>query len=180
MVLLKKEILLESDFAMCLGYLWKYELHDADDVSDVISRAIKIKKSYLQQVQPKSPDRLTDKDLENIDDLFDFDNIEGDSQITRNSLDSRNLKLITPSRQSKQKQNTLKQGVVNKLIPNFFRKDSSISQDAKSVEAQNSKNKDKNTDKKERMNRNLLISQRNLSILSETNATPADELNTIQ
>ena len=47
MVLLKKEILLESDFAMCLGYLWKYELHDADDVSDVISRAIKIKKTYL-------------------------------------------------------------------------------------------------------------------------------------
>ena len=30
MVLIKKDLLLESDFSMCLGYLWKYELRDPD------------------------------------------------------------------------------------------------------------------------------------------------------
>lgn len=52
MVVLKKDILLESDFSMCLGSLWKYELNDPDDPSDVIARTIHVKKNYLQKVQP--------------------------------------------------------------------------------------------------------------------------------
>lgn len=52
MVVIKKDILLESDFSMCLGSLWKYELNDPDDPSDVIARTINVKKNYLKQFQP--------------------------------------------------------------------------------------------------------------------------------
>ena len=40
MVCMKKELLLESDFSMCLGILWKYELDEPDDPSNLIAKAI--------------------------------------------------------------------------------------------------------------------------------------------
>ena len=51
MVLIKKDLLLESDFSMCLGYLWKYELRDPDDPSDVIARSIQTKKNYVSRLK---------------------------------------------------------------------------------------------------------------------------------
>ena len=109
MVLIKKELLLESDFSMCLGYLWKYELRDPDDPSDVIARSIQIKKGYVSRLKKSqsSPARLVDKDQDgSMDDFFDFDTIEGDSasQVTRNSFETKNQKVLAPSRESKQKQ----------------------------------------------------------------------------
>lgn len=68
-----------------------------------------------------------------------------------------------------------------KFIPTFFRKDSGNT-DGKAENTVNQKQtnggKDNAGAKTGRMNRNLLISQRNLSILSESNET-ADELNSI-
>ena len=60
-----------------------------------------------------------------------------------------------------------------KLIPSFLRMNSSGSAES------SGKGKDGQGNKKERMNRNLLISQRNLSVLSETNDT-AEELKLLQ
>lgn len=60
MVLLKKDPLLESDFSMCLGTLWKYELNDPDDPSDLIARTIQVRKNYLQKVAPQDSRNRTD------------------------------------------------------------------------------------------------------------------------
>ena len=79
-------------------------------------------------------------------------------------------------------QNQQKQSTGIKFIPNFFRKETNT-QDGKTLQGQNTNpkanSKDNTGNKKERMNRNLLISQRNLTVLTESNDV-ADELKYMQ
>ena len=78
MVVLKKEMLLESDFSTCLSSLWKYELNDPDDPSDVIAKTIHVKKNYLAKIMPDNQKMNKSADQDNVDDFFDFETIEGD------------------------------------------------------------------------------------------------------
>ena len=48
-------MLLDSDFSTCLSSLWKYELKNPDDPSDLIVRAIQVKKTFLEKLASGEP-----------------------------------------------------------------------------------------------------------------------------
>ena len=56
MVLVKKELLLAADFSICIGYLWKYELTNTDDPSDLIALCIETKRNYVTRLRSLPPE----------------------------------------------------------------------------------------------------------------------------
>lgn len=136
MVILKKDTLMESDFSMCLGTLWKYELNDPDDPSDLLAKTIQVKKNYLAKIQPS-------KESDQSDDFFDFETIEGDVQAFKAKFENKSYNITAPSKESKARQQEAKSNSVGrKFLPNFsFRKkgDGELSQSTYTATNDNSK-----------------------------------------
>jgi len=85
---MKKEQLLESDFSMCLGMLWKYELDEpTDDASNLVAKSIQLKKNYVFKSNPsqKIEEPKNYNLFQNLDMMFDLDSIGDENELKENA-----------------------------------------------------------------------------------------------
>ena len=71
-----RDLLLESDFSMCLAYLLNYE--PPEDLSLIITKGIKIKKDVFNVEEAK-----------NEDDGFGFEDLDGEANQLRTSTNTK-------------------------------------------------------------------------------------------
>lgn len=127
MIIIKKDILLNGDFSTCLSSLWKYELKNPDDPSDLIVRSIQVRKNYLERL---ASGELIDgiltiqEDEEILNQKIDSQSVQGHRQAIKTSNDNNTSTTASASsKESKQRPPLKKQSTGYKFIPTFFRKD---------------------------------------------------------
>ena len=66
---------MEGDFSTCIGYLWKYELGEVDDPSELISLFMQTKSNYVTRLKAVQ-EEIPEEDEGPSEDLFGFENID--------------------------------------------------------------------------------------------------------
>ena len=74
MIISIRDLLLESDFSMCLASLLSYE--EPEEPSSLITKAIEIKR-YIGRNNVRKHGRIEEEEKEaGVDDMFDFDSLD--------------------------------------------------------------------------------------------------------